>query len=346
MAVAGCGSHSAQILDRGGAVVATANVLTDVEWSRVLDGVSSARVVINPDGDCCNRLGRLSTWAHRLVIFRDGRYVWDGPITGISWRLGEVELTAQDVLAWLDRRVIHTDMAFANTDLSEVAQWLIADGFAPDDPGHTVQVVGRAGVTGSRSYTRDIGQTGDHLSQLAEAGIDYTAIGSKILLLPEDHLVSVGRLSDADLPEGLDVAEDGAALVSRWVVAGSSNSGVLGAYGGVDPYYGLHERYVEMSEITDDDSAVEAARARRRASLPVPVVIDTQQVTISPLAAIDVPSLVPGWCLDVTSAGTCRQVAQRLKITGVKVSESAGTGDNPGTESVQVQVAATGAETP
>ncbi|MFD5570495.1 hypothetical protein [Streptomyces cadmiisoli] len=334
------------VLDRSGATVAVASVLTEVEWNRTLDAVSTARAVISPDGDCCNRLGRLSTWAHRLVVFRDERYVWDGPITGISWSLGQVELNAQDVLAWLDRRVIHEDRVFTNADLSEVAEWLIEDGYAPDDPGHTVQVVGKAGVTGSREYSRNIGQTGDHLSQLAEAGIDYTAIGSKILLLPEDHLVSVGRLSDADLPEGLDVAEDGAALVSRWVVAGSEDSGAIGEYGGVDPYYGLHERYVEMSEITDSASATEAARARRRASLPVPVVVDTQQVTISPLAAIDVPSLVPGWCLDVTSAGTCRTVRQRLKITGVKVTETGGSGDAPGTESVQVQVAATGAETP
>jgi hypothetical protein len=346
MAVAGCGTHSVQVLDRGGAVVATASVLTEVEWNRVLDGVSTARAVINPDGDCCNRLGRLSTWAHRLVVFRDDRYVWDGPITGISWSLGQVELSAQDVLGWLDRRVIHADRTFTSVDLAEIAEWLIEDGFAPDDPGHTVQVVGKAGVTGSRTYSRNIGQTGDHLAQLAEAGIDFTAIGSKILLLPENHLVAVGRLSDADLPEGLDVAEDGAALVSRWVVAGSEESGAIGEYGGVDPYYGLHERYVEMNEITDDTSATEAARARRRASLPVPVVVDTQQVTISPLAAIDVPSLVPGWCLDITSAGTCRSVRQRLKITGVRVQETGGDGDNPGGESVQVQVAATGAETP
>ncbi|SOE31812.1 hypothetical protein SAMN05442782_8746 [Streptomyces sp. OK228] len=346
MAVAGCGTHQAMVLDRSGATVAVANVLTEIEWNRTLDAVSSARAVINPDGDCCNRLGRLSTWAHRLVIFRDQRYVWDGPITGISWSLGQVELSAQDVLAWLDHRVIHADKTFTNADLADVAQWLIEDGYAPDDPGHTVQVVGKAGITGSRAYSQNIGQTGDHLAQLAEAGIDYTAIGSKILLLPEDHLASVGRLSDADLPEGLDVAEDGAALVSRWVVAGSEESGAIGEYGGIDPYYGLHERYVEMSEITDSTSATEAARARRRASLPVPVVVDTQQVTISPLAAIDVPSLVPGWCLDVTSAGTCRTVRQRLKITGVKVTETGGSGDNPGSESVQVQVAATGAETP
>jgi hypothetical protein len=342
MAVAGCGTHTATILDRNGATVSTAEVLTEVEWSRVLDGTSTARALIQPDGDCCNRLGRIGSWKNRLVIFRDGKYVWEGPVTDVTWSLGQVEVVAEDVSVWLDDRVPHADRAFTNADLSEIAQWLIEDGFAPDDPGHVVEVIGKAGITGSRSYSAKIGQTGDHLRQLAEAGIDYTVIGNKILLLPETHLVSVGRLSDADLPDGLEVSEDGKALVTRWIVAGSEESGVIGSDGGIDPYYGLHERYVEMTEITDTASA--AAKARRRVSSVVPVFIDTQQVTISPLAAIDVPSLVPGWALDITSASTCRRVTQRLKITGVRVTESGGDENTPGAESVQVQVAATAAE--
>ncbi|MFJ6565729.1 hypothetical protein ACIQMV_39055 [Streptomyces sp. NPDC091412] len=344
MAVAGCGSHSAAVLDRSGATVAVADVLVECEWTRVLDGTSTARAVIQPGLDCCGPLGRISTWRNRLVVFRDGRYVWEGPITGISWTLGGIEIRARDITAWLDNRVVHQDRTFSNVDVMEIAEWLIDDGYAPDDPGHTVQVVGRAGISGSRSYSKNVGQTGDHLRQLAEAGLDFTAIGSKILLLPETHMASVGRLSDADLPAGLEVAEDGASLVTRWIVAGSEQSGALGEAGGIDPFYGLHERYLEQNEITDDASAAQAATARQRASTPVPVFVDTQEVTLAPETAIDVPSLVPGWALDVTSAGTCRKVAQRFKITGVKVAETGGDENTPGQESVQVQVAATGAE--
>lgn len=344
MAIAGCGTHSAVVLDRSGAVVTTAEVLTEIEWGRALDATSTARALIQPDGDCCNRLGRVGSWRNRLVIYRDGKYVWDGPIVDVTWSLGQVEILAEDVSTWLDNRVPHETRSFTNVDLMEIGQWLIADGFAPDDPGHTVQVVGPAGVTGSRSYSAGIGQTGDHLRQLAEAGLDYTVIGSRILLLPETHMASVGRLSDVDLPDGLQVAEDGKSIVTRWVVAGSEESGVIGSAGGVDPHYGLHERYVEMSEITDQQSADQAAAARERTTSAVPVFIDTQQVTISPLAAVDVPRLVPGWCLDVTSASTCRTVSQRLKITGLRVTETGGDTNTPGTESVQVQVAASAAE--
>lgn len=344
MAQAGCGTHAARIVDRGGATVAEAEILTEVEWNRVLDEVSTARVVVSPRGDCCERLGNVRSWRHQLQIYRDDRYVWEGPIQTVDWKFGEIEIFARDVLAWLDYRVPHQDMTFADTDVTAIAQALIEDGFAPDDPGHTVEVVGKAGVTSARRYLKDVGQTGDHLRDLAETGIDYTAVGSTILLLPEDHLQSVGRMSDADFPDGLIVSEDGTALATRWVVAGDDEGDVLGEAGGVHPYYGLLERYVEQSTLTTDNAAAAAARAKLRASFPVPVFVDTREVTISPDAAVDVASLVPGWCLDVTSATTCRTVSQRLKIVGVKVIETGGDENGPGGESVQVQVAATGAE--
>lgn len=344
MAVAGCGTGSARIVDRTGGTIAEANVLTELEWSRALDETSSARVVINPEGDCCERLGEVRSWRHSLVIFRDNELVWAGPIINIDWRLGEVEIFAQDVSAWLARRVPHSDMSFTDVDLMTVAEALIEDGFAPDDPGHTVQVVGPAKVKGSRSYTEDVGQTLDHLLDLADTGIDFTVIGKTFVLLPEDHSASIGRLDDNDFPEGLIVAEDGSSLGTRWVVAGDEDGDVLGSAGGSHEYYGLLERYLEESSIPDDASATAAAASKLRASLPVPVFIDSQQVTLSPQAAVDVAQLVPGWCIDITSAQTCRKISQRLKIVGVTVQENGGDGDSPGSESVQVQVAVTGAE--
>ncbi|MDN3056840.1 hypothetical protein PH213_20260 [Streptomyces sp. SRF1] len=344
MAVAGCGTHTARIIDRSGATVSTADVLTEVEWTRLLDDTSTARVVINPDGNCCERLGRVRSWRHKLMVYRDGEFVWGGPIIQAEWSLGQVEIKAADVLAWLDRRVPHQDIEFGDSDLTDIASWLIEDGFTPDDPGHQVEVIAPAGVRGARQYRRDVGQTGDHLRDLAATGLDYTAVGDIIVLLPETHTASVGRLTDADLPDGLVVAEDGTALATRWIVAGDDEGDVLGEAGGADAYYGLLERYLEQTSIPDDASATAAARSKLRSSLPVPVFIDSQQVTISPQAAVSVPKLVPGWCVDVTSATTCRTITQRLKILGVKVTETGGSGNTPGSESVQLQVAATGAE--
>lgn len=336
----GCSTHTARILDRGGATVTEAYVLTEVEWTRVLDEVSTATITVMPGGDCCERLADVRSWRHRLAIWRDGQPVWEGPILDVDWTAtGGVEIRARDILAWLDRRVPHQDQTFTRTDLTDIAAWLIADGYAPDDPGHQVEVVGPTRVAGDRAYELDVGQTGDHLRDLARTGLDYTAVGSTIVLLPENHLATVGSLTDADFPEGLVVAEDGASLGTRWIVHGSD--GVKGVAGGVHDYYGLLERSVQETSVLDSDSARAAARSRLAGSLPVPVFIDSQQVTLSPDAPVDVPLLVPGWCVDVATTATCRTVAQRLKIVGVRVTET-GEGQDRG-ESVQVQLAPTGA---
>lgn len=340
----GCASHTYVVRDRAGARVSASGILTSVEWHRVLDDVSTARVAVSGGADCCGDLSGLRTWRQTLDIYRGDNFVWSGPITQIEWTTDGVTIDAVDIIGLLDRRVPHQDFTFTGTDLNDIARDLIEDGFAPDDPGHTVTIVGPAGVTGGRQYRLGIGQTADHLRDLAETGIDFTAVGNNIVLLPETFCAVVGRLSDVDMPDGLIVAEDGTALATKWYVTGQ-NAEVTGVAGGSDPYYGLLERYIEQTSVTDDDSALQAAEAKLRASASAPVFIDTQQVTLSPTAPVTVDQLVPGWCLDITSAGTCRTITQRLKIVGVDVRETGGTGDSAGQEQVQVQVAASSAET-
>lgn len=316
----GYGTHTARVVDRDGAVVANASVLLEVEWDRVLDDISTARILVQPDGDCCGQLAQVRAWRHKLVIYRSGRPCWEGPVLTPEWRAdGTVEISAADILAWLDRRVPHQSMQFTGEELATVAQWLIEDGFAPDDPGHQVEVIGPTRIRGDREYVKDVGQTGDHLRALAETGLDFTAVGSRILLLPEEHCGRVGALTDVDFPDGLVIVEDGLALATRWVVHGAE--GIVGEAGGFDPYYGLLEKYDEETSILDEGSATLAALSKLRANLPAPVFIDSQETTLSPDAAVDVPTLVPGWCLDVTTTATCRNISQSLKIIGVKVTE-------------------------
>lgn len=344
----GCASHRARIVDRDGATVTDADVLLEVEWARVLDDTSTARILVQPDGNCCARLGQVRAWRHRLIIFRSDAFrgdvpVWEGPIVSPEWRAtGEIEIQAVDVLGWLDRRVPHHGVRFDGADLEAIGRWLIEDGFEPDDPGHTVEVVAPTRIRGAREYQQDVGQTGDHLRELAATGLDYTAIGSRIVLLPENFCERVGSLTDGDFPAGLTIVEDGASLATRYIVHGRDAEGgqpaVKGVAGGHDPYYGLLERSVEETSVLDDASAAAAARSRLGALLPAPVFIDTsQETTLAPDAAVDVASLVPGWCVDVTTTLTCRDIGQSLKIQGVKVKETAAG------ESVSVQLAPSGA---
>ncbi|MGW1107241.1 hypothetical protein [Streptomyces sp. NPDC002540] len=61
-----------------------------------------------------------------------------------------------------------------------------------------------------------VGQSGDHLRDLAATGVDFTVLGRQILILPEDHYARVGSLMDVDFASELAVAEDGLALATRW----------------------------------------------------------------------------------------------------------------------------------
>lgn len=347
----GCESHHYTITDRDGGFVTASGILTSVQYSRVLDDSSTGQVVIGVSGQsCCNELGSIRSWRHWLNIYRGEKFMWSGPIYNVDWEWDEVTVTAVDIIGILDVRVPHQDFNFVGTDLTQIAAELIEDAFAPDDPGHSVTIVGPSGVLGGRAYEEDIGQTGDHLRDLADTGIDFTAVGNNIVLLPEDHCDVVGRLSDEDLPEGVTVSEDGQALATRWIIGAGQdadsdgNPDIVGTAGGVHPYYGLIERYEEQTSITTQAAADAAAEAKLRASLPVPTFIDTQNITLSPYANVDVGSLVPGWCLDITTSATCREITQRLKITGLQISEDGGNGDKPGQEKILVQVAASGAE--
>lgn len=339
----GCASHSYTITDRGGGLVTASGILTDVQYNRILNDTSTATVTVGVSGpDCCAELGNVRSWRHLLNIYHGQDFVWSGFVEHVDWNWDRTVVKAVDIIGLLDRRVPHQAFQFDGVDLTQIAATLVDDGLEPDDPGHTTTVIGPANVFGGRSYEQWVGQTSDHLRDLADTGIDFTAVGNNVIILPDNFDGVVGRLSDDDLPEGLTVSEDGALLATRQIVAGTEDGSAIGVAGGVDPYYGLLEKYTEQTTISNQTSADAAARARVASSATVPVFIDTQNVTLSPTANVSVAQLVPGWCLDITSDSTCRTITQRLKLTGVSVSESGGTGETPGQQRILIQVAAPG----
>jgi hypothetical protein len=333
----GCATHGYTITDVSGGNVAASGRLTNVRYNRVLNDSSDATVTIGMEGlDCCDELGNIRSWRHWLNIFRNGVFVWSGPVVNVTWTNSDVTVNATDLIGLLDRRVVHRQVTFDQVPVSTIAAALIEDGLRPDDPGHTTTVVAPTTTTGGRTYQAWIGQTADHLRDLSETGLDFTATGQNILLLPDDFGETVGRLSDSDLPEGLRVTEDGASLATRQVVAGDEDTGFVGVAGGINDYYGLLEMYTEQNTLKTLRDVDQAAQAKLDGSLNVPVFIDTQDVTLSPTAPVIIEQLVPGWCVDITSGQTCREITQRMKITGLAVNEN-GTG-----EKITLQVAALG----
>lgn len=340
----GCANHDVKVLDRDGAVVMTADLLTEVDWSRTLSDVAIARAVVVPQGDCCEQAADIRTWRHRLVIWRASRLVFDGPVQSIEWTADGVELTAYDWSSLLSHRLPHSDMTFVGRDLCDIAAAMLADAYLPDDPGVEIRVVSPSLIFGDRSYSQDVDLCIDHLRDLGDTGIDWTVVGGSILLMGDDFCQTVGSLSDADFPQGLRVIEDGGSLATRWVLWAGPQAAIKAQAGGEHPYYGLLESIHDgaapqdfgAASVLDQTSANAAADALLATSLPAPVFIDTGQGPLSPTAPVEVASLIPGYCLEVASTATCRAVTATQKIYEVRVA------DNAAGETVQVICAPAG----
>lgn len=333
----GCdATYIVRVIDRGGAVVANLTDLESIDWYRVMNDTSPCKIEANANEDCCAQLGALRSWRHSVAVYRNDSFVWGGPITSVSWRQDSVTINAGDVLSWLARRTPHSLMRFVETNGATVAESLIQDGFLPDDPGHEVTVLGQSSISLTQTYRTGIGQTLDWLVDVAASGgIDFTAVGHSVFIMPDQFAPVIGSITDADMPDGLVVTEDGSSIATKWYVYGQDNSGIFGEYGDYEAthgYYGLLERSVQDSNLGSDNGAIAAARGLWQSSRGASVYIDTQNVTLSPDANVTVEQLVPGWALDVTTTSTCRDVSQRLKITGLHV-----VADGSG-EKVQVQV--------
>lgn len=95
------------------------HTIINLTWTRRMDDVSEAEVVIGITGDsaqsCCECLSIVEPFCHELHIWRDAEEVWVGPIEAIRYERDRVTIKARDSLAWLDVRIPSSDIDFETT---------------------------------------------------------------------------------------------------------------------------------------------------------------------------------------------------------------------------------------
>jgi hypothetical protein len=316
----GCGQWQVGIVGRTGAPILHSDVpFVAGEYKIGLDETYQARVLL---GECCDLLSEVRAVRHALVFYRDGQARWGGPIVRVNYRTGEI--VARDITWWFDRRVISTPRTFVGVDLAIIAETLIRDTLAIDDPGILAWLqISPCGITGDRTYLGDGTEVvGEALRELARSGVDYTALGWRLIVggaqidtrpagvLTDDHFVT--------LP---DVIDDGLALATRTVVSGS---GVVGSAGGISPYFGLVEREWVEQDILDVPSATAAAQSRLDLIGETPLIIgdeygDGFAGRLSPSAPITMDELVPGALIRVALTTSCRDVVADLRLRDMTV---------------------------
>jgi hypothetical protein len=325
----GCAAaYTVQVVERGGTTAVTPPLdFTSLRWSRTLDATSDARVVIDvaEAPDCCQQLEDVHDWRHELLIYRDQERVWEGPISSIDpSSSGEIVINAHDVTVWLWMRVIHNRLCFAgscgggNPDLSTIAEAIVRDALEPDDPNVLPYlVVMPSGEHGERIYEPLSGYAIDDLDELARTAIDYTALGRSIIIGGPLTFGQLSQLTCDDFASDVATIEDGLAAATRGIVRGD---GVVGTYGGIDPYYGLLERFVEAKDIKDAASARYAATQLVAGANPPPVyVLPPSNSELAATAPVCINELVPGVLVPIAVDCTCRPVSSVMRLAAVKV---------------------------
>lgn len=348
MAVLGCAEdYQVGFTDRTGQVpTGPALEASSITWGRELDATSEAVVTFpGDDPDCCSAVADVHAWCNDLCIYRDGQMVWQGPVVRSVSSRSQTQVVARDVTGWLSRRVIGSRIDYTTAtgagpaDLTVVAEALVRDGFGPDDPNVLPYLtVLPSGVAGEREYNPDTAYVYDELRELARGGIDFTAIGHRIILFgPARPLARLAGLHDEHFAGDLRVIEDGLSATTRAVVVGEG----FAAYAERDGACGLLETLVKEQQIKDVASAQAEADALVASGTPTPVILEVPAgAQLTPDAPVGIMDLVPGVVIPVTAVDVCRPVTAAMQLTKVDV-----TYDDRGGEAVKVTLAAPGSDT-
>lgn len=360
-ATIGCGTHRAFIYRRGGLTrVAEIKGFSYLDWGRVRDDISTAKVVVSDwDIDCGNLLANLKTWAYELVIYRDNGSsvdrVWEGPLTLLTYEVDKVTLNAKDVMGYAYRRIIRQAMNDTGTGNGDTvinrAKRILQNVFAPDDPNllaYLQIVVSDDDPMEYRStpaYSRTAFEEIDDMA--SNAGLDYTTVGRSIVLWSTRHRTGLlPEFTDKDFGNSPIVSEYGMSMANRYAV--SDGNGLYGEAtrlnsDGEDPTYGLVEMLSSSwaSDSSEDfDTYTEAAAQKIRDSFkefaersigdryPPPVVVRIpDNTTLNPDAVISIQQLVPGVVIPLRSVSTLRTVVGSQKLDSVKVVEQSPQGE-------------------
>lgn len=359
-ATLGCGTYTVEVYRRGGTVpVGTLTGVSELDWGRLRDDMSDAKVVIENWGiDCGNLLRSLQSWAYEIVLWRDNGFdvdrVWEGPITLLTYETDKVTIHAKDVIAYAYRRIIKQEMNDSGKSptagRSVVARTveIIQNAFAPDDPNVLQYLVPRYEDDDAKqyrntpAYSRTAYEEVDDMA--ANAGLDYTAVGRSIIVWGTKHRIgTLPEFTDDDLGSSPIVSEYGMSFANRYAV--SDGNGVWGEAtrldeNGHDPDYGLVEMLSSTwASDTEDETGTytEAGLAKVRASFaqssersiadryPPPVVVRVPDNTrLQPDAPISIQHLVPGVVIPLRSDKTLRPVVASQKLDAVKCVVKAG----------------------
>jgi len=313
--------------DRFGRAYDSPKNISSIDWNRRLDNISTSKIeyVISEDS-CCEQLGIIEPIAHQMGIFRNKTLSWWGWVSNARYGRSSVTIEAFDALGWLKRRIIHNDLTWVSTDLTDIFIELWHDAMDPS-PVAAETVAYPSGVLQSREeYISANRITWNAVQEMLDTGLDLTVFGQKILvgIIPSNRPMEI-KLSD--ISGDVDVTKYGNGYANK--IYADANDYTVGIYPPGPPVgnslYPLSEFVIKDGSIQDQVSADDAARSRYEYSRFVPRLVSTRDsIVLNPNFNIHVNDMIPGMKVVMDTTGLCYATKQELRLGELNVHVESG----------------------
>jgi len=341
-------NYAVYVANRSGTTLLSELPFTSLNWTREMDEVSSCDVtldLVNGYQDCCRAVRGMVRWGHEIVVYREGVRVWTGPLVDILPDGQNIQLRAQDKMAWLGVRVVWEpglDYPDPGEEISLIFNDVIFNAMQPDNEPGLIAAALPTGIRAARTYATNPPVIAlDAVQELARTGVDYTMIGPNLVagsfVIPASPISFMTDQALAELPK---VELLGANYASQWFVTGDPTQNIRSTYGGADGTAGLVVRIAQEDTIKDQASLDQNAKTRWELT-NAPLIAEAT-LSLNPTAPLPVELAVPGAVVNLSLVESCYPIEGLFRIKRFEFSVSSG--DGGVSESVSMTVQPLGTE--
>jgi len=326
----GCGSYTVRLVNDGQPILSASKV-TSVVWGRRRDEASVAVVTLPVSGTdleaCCQGVDQIEPLRTEVIVDRDGLPVWQGWVMReVDIRRDTVSITAHDILAWTERRVLNLDHVSVGVDLTDIALAYIADVNSASDLPFVITSA-PTGILADRTVlTSEYRLASEPMRELFETGLDGTVIAGHLLLGPETQLCGTLTLRDTDIDGDPSIKIDGLLRATRAIVTGAN--GIVSIYPPTPPDVCYHAADIVRADesILDQVSADAASQSLfEQVSTNYPYFLTIPDGSgLSPKAGVNINALIPGAIVQFYSQTLCVQIGMAMRLVAVDVEAAAG----------------------
>lgn len=302
-------------------------------FNRIIDESSRATVTLISDWgnrlyrksgiDLCGNLNQICIGKQELEFRIGNKVLWAGPIQYISWTNDTIVIEAEDNTSWWAARVLPRINLATARDLSDIVR-VYHDSAMEINPvqGFTL-ITSPAGEFAEAIVTIDDKRTAlDAIDEIADFGIDYTALGRVVLAGPPTSFPTLQyQFSDNSFQGGLKVEKHGPrqGFATRIIAFGEQDEApvIVQADEATLATYGVIERVVEFRQLTNGEDLTKAARAYLRTFSQPFYVASEQGALLRPGIPVPCESLVPGVKIRVSLNESCRPLQALLRLREV-----------------------------